>query len=142
MLLKVPQEQQKVQSSVYGIIFLGQLVYHMLRLSINRSAGTPHKGSDIANLGKVVADIVRACSIMNPANELLQTLQRDSRVLYEITEEFRPRATSLHIVSFFETKRTNFKIFSRLVSLDTLLNVLKHQDILSRIRWFPKIRRY
>jgi hypothetical protein len=43
---------------------------------------------------------------MNPARNLLASLQTDSEVLFGITEDFVKRYTSLKMVSFYETEMT------------------------------------
>ena len=79
--------------------------------------GTPHHGSSIATLGKVVAKIIGACSPFNPPLTFLAALQVDSEVLYEITEDFMSKTQNLQLVSFFEMKMTNFGFFKRLGSI-------------------------
>ena len=78
--------------------------------------GTPHNGSSIATCGKIIANIVAACSPLNPARGLLSSLQKDSQVLFEITEEFLEKAPELQLISFFEMETTNFVFFRRMVS--------------------------
>jgi hypothetical protein len=62
-------------------------------------------------LGKVIATIAAACTPVNPARHLLASLQTDSEVLFEITEDFVKRCSSLKIVSFFETELTHIHPF-------------------------------
>lgn len=69
----------------------------------------------MANSGKLIASIVAACSPFKPARSLLGLLRKDSKVLFEITEEFVEKVPKLQIVSFFEMKKTSFTIFKRLV---------------------------
>lgn len=82
---------------------------------VDERLGTPHSGSSLATCGKMIANIVAACSPLNPAKTLLGVLQKDSEALYEITEDFREKAKSLQLVSFFEMEMTNFGIFRKLV---------------------------
>lgn len=79
---------------------------------------TPHGGSPLANIGKIVANIVSACSWMNPAKRLLGTLQKDSEALFEISQDFVHKAQKLHLVSFYEMEMTNLMLFRRMVSTD------------------------
>jgi hypothetical protein len=79
---------------------------------------TPHNGSSLANLGKIVANVVSACSWMNPAKRLLGTLQKDSRALFEITQEFVYKTPKLHLVSFYEMEVTNLGLFRKMVSTE------------------------
>lgn len=76
---------------------------------------TPHSGSAVANNGRAIANIIQACSPFRPARGLLSSLRKDSKVLFEITEDFVEKASNLQIVSFFEMEMTSFGIFKRLV---------------------------
>lgn len=79
--------------------------------------GTPQRGSDLARFGKSLAYIAATFSNLNPAQRLLRDLQKDSEALREIASDFTHRCNTIHIVSFFETKRTAFgPFFSRMVS--------------------------
>ena len=80
---------------------------------LSNVAGTPHNGSSLATLGKLVANIVDACSPINPARSLIATLRKDSEVLLEITEDFVKIRKSLHLVSFFEMEMTTIAPFIR-----------------------------
>ncbi|KAI9847786.1 MAG: hypothetical protein M1837_001679 [Sclerophora amabilis] len=99
LLLGCPEEQAKVQRAVYGIVFLG----------------TPHNGSSIATCGKIIANIAAACSPINPAKVMFGALQKDSKVLFEITEDFVEKTSKLQLVSFFEMKTTSFGLFKKMV---------------------------
>jgi len=83
---------------------------------LTKSAGTPHNGSSIAACGKIIANVVAACSPLNPARGLLGSLQKDSQVLFEITEEFLDKAPELQLISFFEMEATNFVLFRKMVT--------------------------
>ena len=52
---------------------------------------------------------------MNPAQRLLAILQKDSKVLFEIAEDFVYRAQKLQLISFFEMFETRFGLFKRMV---------------------------
>ncbi|KAI9774484.1 MAG: hypothetical protein M1839_001717 [Geoglossum umbratile] len=82
LLLFCLEEQTKVQKAVYGIIFLA----------------TPHNGSSIAACGKVIANIVTACTPMHPPGKLLSALGPKSAVLFEITENFVKKSPDLQLV--------------------------------------------
>lgn len=56
-----------------------------------------------------------ACSPLNPAKRIIGALQKDSKVLLEITEDFVPRIASLQLVSFFEMKMTNLGFYKTMV---------------------------
>ncbi|RHZ65508.1 uncharacterized protein CDV56_107767 [Aspergillus thermomutatus] len=109
LLIRCPEEQSKVQDAAYGILFMA----------------TPHSGSAVADTGKVLANIIHACSPFRPAQALLGSLRKDSKVLFEITEDFVEKAGKLQIVSLFEMEMTSFGIFKRLVveQRSALLNV-------------------
>ncbi|KAI4129153.1 MAG: hypothetical protein LQ341_006601, partial [Variospora aurantia] len=72
---------------------------------------TPHNGSNIATCGKIISNIVTACSPLNPAKRLIEALQKDSKVLLEITEDFVPRTSSLQLVSSFDMKMTSIGFY-------------------------------
>jgi hypothetical protein len=63
----------------------------------------------------MMANIVAACSPMNPARTILGVLQQDSKVLFEIMEDFVGKTTKLQLVSFFEMKMTTFGPFKKMV---------------------------
>ena len=78
--------------------------------------GTPHNGSSLATCGKIVANIISACTSLSPPRSLLKTLRPDSRALFEISADFVERAKNLQLVSFFEMDRTNLGFFKAVVS--------------------------
>ena len=85
------------------------------RSSTKNGAATPHNGSNIATCGKIIANIVTACSPLNPAKKMIGALQKDSKVLLEITEDFVPKTSNLQLVSFFEMEMTNLGFFKTMV---------------------------
>ena len=74
--------------------------------------GTPHRGSDIATLGRLFSRFLDLG--VGPATKLfvgppmrtglLKMLSRDSESLGKVTRSFRERATSLEIMSCYETE--------------------------------------
>lgn len=75
--------------------------------------GTPHRGSDKANYGKILANI--ATGVMHrPKSKLINTLESNSEVLMRLTSEFKFDAPDMEIMTFYETKRMG--PFSGLVS--------------------------
>jgi len=107
MLVGCSEEQEQVQRSVHGILFLGKLnspetAYYVFSLM----QGTPHNGSSLAGMGKLLANIVSACSPIRPPRVLLGSLQKDSEVLLEITEDFIKRRNKVRLVSFYELEFT------------------------------------
>jgi len=98
-------------SSVIDIIS-----WHVLPLKL--AIGTPHNGSSLASLGKVISNVLATFSPLHPARALITTLQQDSKVLFEITQDFVKVARTIHLVSFFEMKMTPIAPFiKRIVSL-------------------------
>lgn len=75
--------------------------------------GTPHSGSSLAGMGKLLANIVSACSPIRPPLALLGTLQKDSEVLSEITEDFIKRRSKVRLVSFYELEFTPIGPFTK-----------------------------
>lgn len=97
--MRVTGELEEVQNAVYGIVFLA----------------TPHNGSSLATSGNIVAKIARVLSPLNPPQVIIETLRRDSKVLFEITEDFNVMASRLEIVSFYETKMTKIGPWRKMV---------------------------
>jgi hypothetical protein len=73
--------------------------------------GTPHKGSSKATLGKLFAHI--ASAVIMPNKELLRTLERDSKVLQDVTFSWKHHYPGLQIASCYELRPTYLK-FERL----------------------------
>ena len=76
---------------------------------------TPHSGSSLATYGSVLATIVKYCSPLNPPRALLDTLRRDSQVLFELTADFVAKASQLQIASFYEMKMTRVGFMKKMV---------------------------
>jgi hypothetical protein len=67
--------------------------------------GTPHYGSNIASLGRVVGQIANAVAVTpSPVVrvKLLKNLELDSETLQTISRQFVQRAADLTIISFIE----------------------------------------
>jgi hypothetical protein len=76
--------------------------------------GTPHRGSEKASYGKILANI--ATTMMNkPTPRLISALQVNSGSLMRLTSDFKFQLPNYHVVSFYETRP--MKIFSTPVSL-------------------------
>ncbi|TGZ78640.1 TPR repeat-contain NB-ARC [Ascodesmis nigricans] len=112
LLIGCPEEQERIQNAVYGIIFLG----------------TPHNGSNIASLGKLIANVLAACTPLNPARVLIASLQKDAEGLFSITADFTKRRRQIHIVSFFETKMTYIPPFMKRMIVDHHSAILNLPD--------------
>ena len=75
--------------------------------------GTPHRGSDKANYGKILANV--ATGMMHkPKSKLINALQNNSEQLMRLTSEFKFEAPDMEIMTFYETKPMG--LFSGLVS--------------------------
>ena len=69
--------------------------------------GTPHRGSDGAWWGSIVANIVKDLSIGTSTNpRLLSDLKKDSSSLGNISSQFVHRTKGVRIYTFYETKKT------------------------------------
>jgi hypothetical protein len=74
--------------------------------------GTPHRGSEKAVYGKVLANV--ATQVMRrPTSRLMSALQTNSDQLLRLTSEFEAQLPKYQVVSFYECKP--MKIFSSLV---------------------------
>jgi len=91
---------QSIKDETLGLIFLG----------------TPHRGSDKATYGKVLANVARFMT-HRPPPRLLTALQTKSDVLLRLTTDFRFQLPDYQVYSFFEQWR--MKGFSGLVSIAT-----------------------
>ena len=86
----------KVLKSVVGAVFLG----------------TPHNGSDVANLGSIVGRILNTCITTATVGtqqrairtDLLDYLKYDSKALQDLAISVRNRLHGLAIVSFYESE--------------------------------------
>ena len=87
--------------------------------------GTPHRGTDIANYGGVLANI--ANSVMNrPTSQLVEALKRNSASLSRLTSDFKHQMPMYKIVSFYEMKPTR--------PLSSLVSV--HRDAINYMRLY------
>ena len=74
--------------------------------------GTPHRGSSDANYGKLLGDIANLALHVSGSSRftgrintsLIEALSHESKELLGIAEDFIPHASSLHIISFYETE--------------------------------------
>jgi hypothetical protein len=87
---------QSIQDATLGLIFLG----------------TPHRGSDKATYGKVLADVAQFIA-HRPSPRLLTALQTNSDVLLRLTTDFRFQLPDYEVYSFYEQRP--MKGFSSLV---------------------------
>ena len=88
---------QNIRDHTLGIVFFG----------------TPHRGSDKASYGKILANVATGV-IHKPRSKLINALQSNSDTLMKLTSEFKFEAPNMEILTFYETK--SMGIFSSLVS--------------------------
>ncbi len=87
LLARIEHRYESIYQQTIGITFFG----------------TPHRGSEIADYGGVLAKI--ATTIMHkPASKLVQALKSNSDELVQLTSDFRHQIPKYSIVSFFELK--------------------------------------
>ena len=85
--------------------------------------GTPHRGSDSAWWGAVVANIVKGLSIGTSTNyRLVSDLKKDSSSLGIISSQFVHRTKGIRIYTFYETKQTG----SIVVRLSLMLELYEY----------------
>lgn len=75
--------------------------------------GTPHRGSEKAAYGKVLANLATTV-LHKPSPRLVNALRVNSEALMRLTTEFRFQLPKYQVYSFYETKP--MKMFSTLVS--------------------------
>ncbi|KAN0070689.1 hypothetical protein V8E54_011558 [Elaphomyces granulatus] len=101
---KIEPQYQVISRATVGIIFLG----------------TPHRGSEKASYGKVLAKV--ATTVMHkPAPALVNALRVNSDALMRLTTDFRFQLPQYQVCSFYEMKP--IRIFSSLI-------VEKHSSLL------------
>jgi hypothetical protein len=95
-----------IKKSCYGLVFMA----------------TPHRGSDKANLGKIMANIWKI-SLTRPKTQLLEQLEKDSLALQDLSDDFRYMHSQFQIASFVEEKETNIGALTPkiMVSLGVML---------------------
>ncbi|KAI9764475.1 MAG: hypothetical protein M1840_008401 [Geoglossum simile] len=94
---RVEQRYNSISESTIGIIFLG----------------TPHRGSEKAAYGKVLATVATV-ALNKPPPRLVNVLQVNSEALMRLTTDFRLQLPKYQVYSFYEMKP--MKMFSTLVS--------------------------
>ena len=67
--------------------------------------GTPHRGSEKADYGKVLVKVVSGVMV-RPKSKLVNALQSNSETLMDLTSKFKFQARPLHITAFYELKPT------------------------------------
>ena len=80
-------QYQSIRDATLGLVFLG----------------TPHRGTDKATYGKVLANVAQFIS-HQPSSHLLTALQTNSDVLLRLTIDFRFQLPNYHVFSFYEQR--------------------------------------
>lgn len=86
------EDDMALLKSIEGVIFLG----------------TPHRGSDVANIGVIAGRVLNACAMATSVGlqnrivrrDLLDNLSFDSKALQDLSVSVRNRLLSMEIVSF------------------------------------------
>ena len=87
--------------------------------------GTPHRGAGTASWGDFFAQVLQALQ-MNTSRNLLSDLQKNSEALWQISQQFVERVSTLSIKTFYETHRSDYVnclVYIDGVSLDTECSV-------------------
>ncbi|KAI0468423.1 hypothetical protein F4859DRAFT_516973 [Xylaria cf. heliscus] len=84
---KADSTYEQIWKSTFGLVFFA----------------TPQQGGNHANIGDVMAGIVR-CVLRNPANTFMAALKSNSILLNMITDDFRQMLEDFQILSFYETR--------------------------------------
>jgi hypothetical protein len=79
--------------------------------------GTPHRGSDLASWGKILAVIAKAAFLRPTKN--IKDLENNSSTLMDVSEDFRSIVGKYYIVSFYED--TKIKRISKEVPQSSIL---------------------
>ena len=66
---------------------------------------TPHGGSRSANIGSLLARVA-TLAFQTPSTQLLDSLKYDSKVLYQLSVDFKAINSTLKVVSFYERRKT------------------------------------
>jgi hypothetical protein len=110
----VEDRYRSINELTVGIIFLG----------------TPHRGSEKASYGRVLANV--ATAMMNkPTSRLVSTLQSNSDSLMRLTSDFKSQLPNYQVASFYETKP--MKWFSTPVSLASHFDLDEVNTVMTQI---------
>ncbi|KAL8949253.1 MAG: hypothetical protein Q9222_004627 [Ikaeria aurantiellina] len=86
---RVESRYQQIKDHTLGIVFFG----------------TPHRGSDFANYGQILAKVVNGV-MRHPDSTLVKALQTNSNELLRLASEFRFLVPKYQILTLYETKPT------------------------------------
>ncbi|KAK3900045.1 Alpha/Beta hydrolase protein [Staphylotrichum tortipilum] len=91
--------------------------------------GTPHRGTDVANWGEVIAGIKAASFGTRPKTPFLKMLRYNSKDLLDLSDEFRTIAENYALMSFVEAN-TFRKVGRVIVAHHSAILGLPHEDYL------------
>lgn len=80
--------------------------------------GTPHRGSEKASYGKVLASVATTV-LHRPSSKLVDALQSNSDTLQRLNSDFRFQLVSYQILTFYETRAMS--VFSKPASFTRAL---------------------
>jgi hypothetical protein len=73
--------------------------------------GTPHRGSDYADIATPVANVIKL-TYPRFATQTIESLRKDSFVLQDLADDFRHLHSDFYIVSCYEQKPTKLGLVS------------------------------
>jgi len=85
--------------------------------------GTPHRGTELASFGQMVANMARV-AFKKPSLQLLEVLEHDSQALQDLLEDTSTILSSIPVISCFEQKET--KLSKGIFSKTTLVSPIVH----------------
>jgi hypothetical protein len=103
--------------------------------------GTPHKGSELAGLGTVLANFLRLSSLGASTNvQLVRDLARNSAKLEQVSDAFLQHGSSLKVITFYELEMMD--MMSSLVRRHREHPQYSMADgLLTRCRWSIRAQR-
>ena len=84
--------------------------------------GTPHHGADAASYGNFAARALKAIQMGTATNRnLISDLKKNSPALWQITQQFVERASTLMIKTFYELNKLGYMNSLVFLSLDNIV---------------------
>jgi len=77
--------------------------------------GTPHRGGNTGGLEEIAARVAKFIANDSTDNDLLMCLKPNSLFTQQSTERFRLQQDRYKILTFFETRQTNFHGISKVL---------------------------
>ena len=85
--------------------------------------GTPHRGADAASYGNFAARALETIQMGTATNKnLVSDLKRNSPALWQITQQFVERASTLRIKTFYEVNKLDYMSSLVLLSPDNIVD--------------------